>query len=354
MAGAGLGSEGKRVNQRLGGRFGRTIRRAAVTFLRPDSPWQKVSSVFAGITIGTVVVWLTPAPDSRLAPAGLLVGGLVLGAVFRQWVGLAGLGLSLFLWMQAIETRFGVQGPMPAGNGLYLGVLVVVLTLLFSVLLAAGAYVVGLVLRRFTVRASGWLPLHWLAVSCGLISAVAICASTVSIAPADASFGFTLPAGWTSVLRVHSKYEWTDPIYCDSYSAGTGVGVLAGSGPAGFTVPTLCATVVEYNDDIVEPYVGYSGSHACYYVLADFDGDEGAMNQWNLESTPSAPPIAGSYEEVRVGPKGDVIYGFGLERWRSVGPFPEHLCYVVALTVPPGSSIGEAGADAILSTFSLR
>jgi hypothetical protein len=88
--------------------------------------------------------------------------------------------------------------------------------------------------------------------------------------------------------------------------------------------------------------------------MANGDGHEGAMSDWTLQSTPATPAISGAYEEVRADKRGNLIYGFGLERWRFVGPFSEHLCYVIALTVPHGSAMSEADANAILSTFGFR
>lgn len=314
---------------------------------------QRICSMLVGLTVGTLVVWLLPFGDGWPSLIVLVVGGALLGALFRRRIGLAGLGLGLFLWLQALWPRFGIDGPEPAGSSFYLGVLWFYLVLAFGVLVAAIAYAVSLVLRGLTAHLSG-RPIRLLGMTAGLMSAAAIVAAAASVAPADASFGFTLPAGWSSVEPAHSAYFSTAPSYCNDYVADSGLGVLAGNGPEPFTVPTLCAAVVKFPYGLLDPYGSYTGSQACYYVLGNGGGGEGAMSDWVERSKPSSPPIAGSYEEVRAGPKGDVIYGFGLERWRDVGPFPEHLCYVIALTVPVGSSLSPAAANAILGTFSFR
>ena len=315
---------------------------------------QRISSLLFGLTVGTLAVWLFPFGDGWPSQIVLVVGGAVLGALFRQWVGLAGVGLALFLWLQTLWPRFGIDGPEPAGSSFNLGVLWFYFVLVFGVFVAATAYSASLVFRRLTAQLSGRRPIRLLGMATGLVSAAAIFVATVSIAPADASFGFTLPAGWSSVEPAHSAYISIAPVYCNDYVAGTGLGVLAGNGPEPFTVPTLCATVVKFPYQLLDPYGSYTGSQACYYVLGNAGGGEGAMSDWVERSKPSSPPIAGSYEEVRASPQGGVIYGFGLERWRRVGPFPEHLCYVVALTVPNGSSLSPAEANAILGTFSFR
>ena len=338
---------------RIGGSVGRLVQLSAGV-LAEWSVALRIAAFLAGVTVGTVVVWLTPASQGWVALIGLLVGGALLGAVFRQWVGLIGVGLALFLWIEALQPRFGVDGPMPAGSSFDLGDFYLYVALVFGVLAATVADGAGLAFRRVTMRLSGWQPMRWLAIVSGLLSVAAICVSMVAIAPADASFRFTLPEGWSSVVPARSAYVSTSPLYCNSYAAGIGIGVLAGAGPESFTVPTLCATVVKFPYQLLEPYSGYTGSRACYYVLANGGAGEGAMTDWALQMTPPSSPIAGSYEEVRAAPQGDVIYGFGLERWRTLGPFSEHLCYVVALTVPGRISMNQAEANAILSTFSLR
>ncbi|MFI5258497.1 MAG: hypothetical protein ACHQ01_02630 [Candidatus Limnocylindrales bacterium] len=318
-----------------------------------DSAWE-LRAVLAGLAVGTIVVFLIPASEGWVALVAVLVGSALLSALVRRKVALLGVGLAFLLWMEATASRFAIAGPMPAGSSFGFGDSVAVVSVAFGCLLAAAAYPVGLAFRRWSTRLPAWRPLGWLAVVWGLVSALAICVSMIAIAPADASFRFTLPAGWSSVTVVQSRYLLASPPYCGSYAAGTGVGLLAGAGPESLTVPTLCATVVNFPPYLLNPYENYSGSKACYYVLANGGGGEGALSEWTLKTTPSSPPIGGSYEEVRAGPHGDVIYGFGLERWRSVGPFSEHLCYVVALTVPHGASMSEADANATLSTFSFR
>jgi hypothetical protein len=315
---------------------------------------QRIGSVLAGLTVGTLVVWLLPFGDGWPSLIVLVVGGALLGAVFRQWVGLAGVGLALFVWIQTLWPRFGIDGPEPAGSSFNLGVAMFYVALVFGVLVAAIAYAVSLLFRGPTAQMSGRRPMRLLGMTTGLISAAAIGVAAVAIAPADTSFGFALPTGWSSVKAAHSAYFSTAPMYCNDYVAGTGLGVLAGNGPESLTVPTLCATVVKFPYQLLDPYGSYTGSQACYYVLANGGGGEGDMTDWVERSKPSSPPIAGSYEEVRAGPQGGVIYGLGLERWRHVGPFLEHLCYVVALTVPNGSSLSPASVNAILGTFSFR
>jgi hypothetical protein len=337
-------------------RLGLGLRRRLATWARLDESAQRnVAGLFAGLILGTTVVWLLATAANWIAIVWLSAGSFLLSSIYRRVVGLGGLALALFFWMEATASRLAVDGPMPAGSiGPTLGDAAAIFLVLVACLVAAAAYLACLPFRGRTTRLSTWRPLPRLTVATGLVAAAALCVSMISIAPAGASFGVTLPSGWSSITRIHSKYAWADPIYCDSYMAWLGTEVLTGSDPAVPSQPTLCAAVVDYPYDLIQPYGAYSGSHACYYVMANGDGSEGALSDWPLQSTPTKPAISGAYEEVRSDKLGNRIYGFGLERWRFVGPFSEHLCYVVALTVPHGSGMSEAEANTILSTFSFR
>ena len=100
--------EGMRVITRIAGK---------VSELKmPDEPVrQKITSMLAGTTVGTIVVGLLPL-NGLAVGAFLLFGSVLLSALFRQKAGLVGLGVAMLLWMQVFAPRFAIDGPMPAGT----------------------------------------------------------------------------------------------------------------------------------------------------------------------------------------------------------------------------------------------
>ena len=77
-------------------RLGLGLRRRLATWARLDESAQRnVAGLFAGLILGTTVVWLLATAANWIAIVWLSAGSFLLSSIYRRVVGLGGLALAL-------------------------------------------------------------------------------------------------------------------------------------------------------------------------------------------------------------------------------------------------------------------
>lgn len=311
----------------------------------PATAWSPVVAACAGIALGTLAVPLPVLP--------MTLGALLLSTIYKQFVGLVAFYCAIVAWWTFLPSLFA---PVVHGEGIAwyeIGDMFRAMLFGAGLLASAGFYAAG---RSFRIRREPTV-VRWPTLVAAAASLALLLGTIGLAAPAGASFGFTLPQGWSGAMTGNSYYgRSAGP--CTDYEAVDGSPSSLSTDAA---VPVLCVEVAAFNassnqgsaqagDKATSP----PKAEQCYELEDLGGGPTFGQYTWTLLRTPAQPPIPGAYEKVLLGPEGETLYGLGLERTRLVGPALEDMCYLISLTVPKDSQISEADANNLLSTFRFR
>ncbi len=307
-------------------------------------PMQHAALAFAG-GFGLAVPLM--AAFDGAGSLSLLVG-VVVGAVLGQivsrswWAALAGLVIGVLAWSFArgaldaqapVEDTFGSHSLPPR-----IGTIAVVM--LTGICLLVSSWTAR---RRSAPRRQVLiLGFTGLAALAGFVLTWGV----LALDPAGASFEIPLTAGWTVIPR--PEVDWFEqPAFGDDLTAVYG------------------ATEVPEWGVPIHPVIGVTVIRASQ---ADWTGDDcyRALDYWmrpstvlyggkTVDSGEVTLPVGEAHFEVRAHDTGgSLVYGYGVARTRQVGMFVEHLCYILAISLPPDSPIDEAGAQAIAASVRFK
>lgn len=278
-------------------------------------------------------------------PVAWLVAALVVGAIYRRAL------VTGYLGLIAAGFSFGALQlglvPSPQGEAFLIpnyspGAQSVFVAIAVAIAAPIGLYV-G---RRF---APGGLLAVLLAAAAAVGGGAAVVATagtwaTMAATPAKASFAFVLPAGW-NVLGPLGGNDYREPAYGLDFTAVFGDPVRPEAGrPA--TAPILGVSIVRAH---VAPEV-------CLSALNPWPGSVSPLfNATIVDSGMITLPAGIAAHVVRApAPDGTRQDAYALSRVRHLGLVVEPLCYVVAVTTPPGSAIGPADVEAIVGSLRFR
>lgn len=315
---------------------------------------ERVVAGLAGFAAGSLAVFAVTR-SVLLAWLVLFVCGAVISARLARVSGLAGIGAGTVVWLITMIGRLAPPTPtLPTGFGVSLrGAELPIAAIAVGWWIAWGGWVIGQSSRPGMPAPRRPRAVHATSVLVGVVAIVAAGWSFVAITPAGSSFSVDVPSGWR-----HVSIGWDDtpPEECRDLA------VVQGSDDVDLVFPTaplLCAAVFEfppdrfyYSDGQWQP-TNWSEPQSCVRAL-DLDwGHDHRVDHWALVGVPPSP-ISGGYEEVRSLSSGERAYRVGTARWRSVATIAEHVCYVLTVQVPSGSSFRAEDATSIFSTFAFR
>jgi hypothetical protein len=313
-----------------------------------DLRWH-VAAGLAGFGVGSFVALWFANLDLIGATTWLLVGSCLLSVWYKRLTSYLGVCLALIGWSLLVPGLFAPSAPYECGfcvsAGQVRGYLVFAGFLLAGIVHACGVPLRGRAgpsERRISSTALGWLG-----GALGVIPAAVLVFTMVFVPPAGSSFSVALPSGWERVRTSHA------PEYCQSYAAVRGSASLVSARLSEVPpAPALCVAVVSFARDTGDGSGSDSGAKWCYHAF-DHDGPHpNPLNDWKVQATSDASPMAGAHEEIRVSEQGDRIYGFGLKSSRSVGLITyEQVCFVVVVTVPSAATMSEVDVNAVVSAI---
>jgi hypothetical protein len=334
---------------------------------RPYTPWPPAGEVAGalsgrdirpalaagfGLTVPLMTAYGTLGP---VGGAVGLLGGVLVGAVFvgRRWAAFGGFASGVLAWTVAdggLVARAPSEWGALASTYTWMGVVAAL------VIVGAGLGLGGRV--SSAAKEDGMLAAVLGAIGLLSLAGFAVTFGVLAYAPAPSSFEIALPVGWHVVPR--SEIDWSENIaFGDDYTAVYGTTDV----PTGFDVPVIGVTVVRGSAAAIQEYPGYEPEYAidaaegCYRRMDTwarpptplYDGDL-------LSSTTVTLPVGPAYYEVREATEGSSVHvhGYGIARTRLVGMLVEHVCYIVAVSVPPGAGVSEEDARAIVESFAFR
>lgn len=263
-----------------------------------------------------------------------IVAVVLASAMCRRVAALLGVVASLAGWLLLWQNT--PAAPVVEGSGFDMTMIVFV----GGCIIAAISYGIGIPFRV------GQTPrqLELATAAAGLVAALMFgVAAVVFVAvPAGLSFDLTVPSGWT-VVSQGTTYQHGPVQFGYDYTAVFG----ADRAPSldAVTVPVIGVSVVGGPADV---YAGdLSGS--CVEPFS-----YGGLLGGTSDPVPANNPLPSSRELVFRNAAGAKAFDFTLARMRMVGVLPEHLCYLVAVTLPAETSISESDVLAIVSTFRFR
>ena len=312
---------------------------------RPDGERDESSRHLAGLGsgffVGTLASLMLGWSDYHLAPPALftiLAGGLIAGIRHRSVLTPVGVFLAFYFWAGA-QDMIPPYAPVECTANLCAQTLPGWFVILAS-FVALVAYLVSLGLRF----AGHMDAAPRSSIALGLVAVLALVATFASLGMAPESFAIQPPTGWSSFGRSYYAPE----IGADARWTPSGQPDDTNWDDTGPSVPTLAVSVVRYSSDSLEP----ATPETCLYSMQTW----AAHTSWLYarDRTGYAVPVPNAAGIMVTTPSGAHVYAFAVQRTRTVGFLPQHLCYVVVMSVPPGYPEVEAQVPTVFATFRLR
>jgi hypothetical protein len=269
--------------------------------------------------------------------AALAVGMIARGHLIAAYCGMIAVPIVLALIDQLLA-------PLPPHEGEFLGgisavALIVGWTIGVPLLLWAGGWV---------ARGRGRDSNRWLVGIVGVlgIGAVVIAFATLAglgTSPAARAFEVSAPAGWTILAQPGHRVSG-DPAYGWDYAAvDAGDSRPSPGGPLDHAILGVSVARGPTPPFCERGFRGWPGSASAMFT--------GAIASSGTRTIAGQPA---SWEIRTDGRTGSMLYIYGVPRTRVFALATESLCYAVVLTVPPGSPLTAADAEAVIASFRFR